>query len=51
MDKDKQQMQRVWYIAFFLVIFLLLLKYFPKAAYGLGIITLLVILFKNYRKK
>ena len=43
MDKQKQ---RTWLIILFIVTLVLLLKYFPKAGYGLAIITLLVMLFR-----
>jgi len=42
---DKQQ-KRLGLIALFLVTIMLLLRFFPKAGYGLAAITLLVILLK-----
>lgn len=47
MDKDKQ---RVWLIILYLIVLVLLLRYFPKAGYGVAAITLLVLLFKMKRK-
>lgn len=43
MDKQKQ---RVWLVILYLIILVLLLRYFPKAGYGVAAITLLALLFK-----
>jgi hypothetical protein len=48
MDKDKQ---RIGYVMIYLITLVLLLRYFPKAGYGLAIITLLVLLFRLQKKK
>lgn len=45
---DKQQ-KRLGLIALYLITIVLLLRYFPKAGYGLVAITLLVMLF-NLKK-
>lgn len=48
MDKDKQ---RVWLIILYLVVLVLLLRYFARAGYGVAAITLLVLLFRLRGKK
>jgi len=48
---DNEQRQRNWYAVLYLLILILLFKTFPKAAYGVLAITLLVILFNIQKQK
>lgn len=47
MDKGKQ---RAWLIIFYLVMLVLLFKYFPRAGYGVAAITLIVLLLRLRKK-
>lgn len=42
---DKQK-RRTWLVILYVVTLVLLLKYFPKAGYGVAAITLLALLFR-----
>jgi len=46
-DKNKQ---RIWLIVLYLVMLVALLRYFPRAGYGVAAITLLVLLFRLGKK-
>jgi hypothetical protein len=48
---DEKQKERNWYAVLYLLILILLFQTFPKAAYGVLAITLLVILFNIQKKK